>query len=78
MADDMLPTWRLRATLIYGYANLWYAQQHSPMQITEKIMFLTCRLRYIINLKHTIRRRKIRRVLRGTTLVLMGQTDLLV
>jgi len=58
MADNMLPTWRLRATLIFGYANLWYAQQHSPMQITGKIMFLTCKLHYTINLKQTVRRKK--------------------
>jgi hypothetical protein len=47
---------------------LWYAQEYSPMQITDKIMFLTCKLHYTINLKQTVRRKKIRGVLRGTTL----------
>lgn len=77
MADDMLRTWRLRATLIYGYANLCYAQQHSPMQITDKIMSLTCRLHYTINLKQTVRRIKTRGVLRGTTMFITKQTVLL-
>jgi hypothetical protein len=77
MGDFILPTWRLRATLIYGYANLWYAQQHSPVQITDKNMFLTCRLHYVINLKQTLRRTKIRVVLRGTTKVITKHTDLL-
>jgi len=52
MADNILPTWRLRATLVYGYANLWYAQQYSPKQVTDKITLLTCRLRYIINMTY--------------------------